>query len=42
MSQERLSNVVMLSSEHKLTDSVNYDSVIDEFAAPKARKVFDK
>ena len=39
MSQERLSNLAILSVEKDTFDSVNFDAIIDQFAERKARKV---
>ena len=40
MGQERLSGLAILSIiEHDLTSKLNFDDVIDTFAAAKARKV---
>uniref|UniRef100_H3ACY8 HAT C-terminal dimerisation domain-containing protein n=1 Tax=Latimeria chalumnae TaxID=7897 RepID=H3ACY8_LATCH len=36
--QQRLSNLAILSIEHTLTSSINFDAVIDEFASVKARR----
>ncbi|XP_063777050.1 uncharacterized protein LOC134926333 [Pseudophryne corroboree] len=36
--QECYSNMAILSIEHKLTSSINFDSVIEEFASVMARK----
>lgn len=38
-SQDRVSHLVSLSTEYDLARSLNYDSIIDLFAARKARKV---
>jgi len=39
MSDRRLSNLAILSIEQDKADSLNFDDVIDSFAAIKARKV---
>lgn len=39
MHQERLNNLAMLSIENDIGQSLNYDDVIDSFAAAKSRKV---
>lgn len=39
MGQERLSGLAILSIEYDVASKVNYDDVIDTFAAAKARKV---
>lgn len=39
MGQERLSGLAVLSIEHILAKSIDFDAVIDEFAARKSRKV---
>jgi len=39
MGQERLSNLAILSIEHAFAKNVNFDAIIDSFAARKARKV---
>lgn len=39
MSQDRLSNLAILSIENKVATSINYDHIINEFAEAKARKV---
>ena len=39
MSTLRLSNLAILSIEHKLTNEVDFDELIDDFAAKKSRKV---
>ena len=38
MSTLRLSNLAILSIEHKLTNEVDFDELIDDFAAKKSRK----
>lgn len=38
MSQERLNGLAIISIEHEVASSIQYDEVIDEFAAAKARK----
>jgi len=39
MGQERLSGLAILSIEYDVASKLNYDDVIDTFAAAKARKV---
>lgn len=39
MGQDRLSNLSVLSIERETVDSIDFDSIIDRFAAAKARKV---
>jgi len=39
MSQERLSGLSILSIEHEIAKSINFDDVIHEFALAKARKI---
>ncbi|XP_050063090.1 zinc finger MYM-type protein 1-like [Aphis gossypii] len=39
MGQERLSNLSILSIENEVTREINFEDVIDEFAAIKSRKV---
>ena len=39
MSQERLSSLMTLSIEHKLAKQMDYEQLIDAFAAEKARKI---
>lgn len=39
MIQERLSSLAILSIEHKIANSINFDDVIDEFAFSKSRRV---
>jgi len=39
MSTLRLRNLATLSSEQQLTDKINFDIAIEEFANKKARKV---
>ena len=39
MCQERLSNLAILSVEKDAFDSINFDTIIDQFAEKKARKV---
>lgn len=39
MGQERLSALTLLSVEREVTDSINFDEVIDKFAAVKARRI---
>lgn len=39
MGQNRLSNLAILSIEHEIAKSLSYDSVIDDFATRKCRKV---
>jgi len=39
MSTLRLRNLATLSTEQQLTDKINFDIAIEEFANKKARKV---
>lgn len=39
MGQERLSGLSILSIEHEIAKSINFDDVINEFALAKARKI---
>ncbi|OCT81265.1 hypothetical protein XELAEV_18028083mg [Xenopus laevis] len=39
MGQERLSNLSILSIEHEIAKKIDFDNVIDHFAAIKARKI---
>lgn len=39
MGQERLSNLSILSIENEVAGEINFEDVIDEFAAIKSRKV---
>ena len=39
MTQNRLSNLAILSLEKATFDFINYDTIIDTFAENKARKV---
>jgi len=39
MSQTRLTDLAVLSIERELADGLNFDSVINNFAERKARKV---
>lgn len=39
MSQERLTNLAILSIEYEVASKINFDDVIDEFAAIKSRKI---
>ncbi|XP_023809021.1 zinc finger MYM-type protein 1-like [Oryzias latipes] len=39
MSQERLTNLAVVSINHSVGEQISYDDVIDEFASRKARKV---
>eukprot|EP00079_Xenopus_tropicalis_P035792 XP_017949563.1 PREDICTED: zinc finger MYM-type protein 1-like [Xenopus tropicalis] len=39
MGQERLSNLSILSIEHEMARKIDFDDVIDHFAAMKARKI---
>lgn len=39
MGQERLSNLAILSIEHEVAREIDFENVIDEFAAIKSRKV---
>jgi hypothetical protein len=36
--ENRLNHLILLSVEHKLTKTLDYDDVIDSFAEKKARK----
>ena len=38
MSQERLNGLATISIEHEVAESIQYDDIIEEFAASKARK----
>ena len=38
MTQERLSNLAVVSIEHKESQKLNIDALIDQFAVKKARK----
>lgn len=38
MKQGRLNELTILSIEKDIANSINYDDIIDEFAAAKARK----
>lgn len=39
MTQERLSNVVLLKIVHKLCDNLDYNNTIDGFPETKVRKI---
>ena len=39
MKQDRLSSLVLLSCEHDLAKSLNYDRIIDTFASSRARRI---
>lgn len=39
MSQERLSNLAILSIENKMTQTMNFNDVIENFASIKSRKI---
>ncbi|MBK5646616.1 MAG: hAT transposon family protein, partial [Acinetobacter sp.] len=39
MTQERLSNLTLLSIEHKICENLNLTNLINEFAEMKARKI---
>ena len=39
MIDARLTNLAMLSTKRALTDEIDFDDVISEFAARKARKI---
>ena len=39
MSQDRLSNLSLISSEHKTVEKIDLDQVISNFTSAKARKV---
>ena len=38
MSQERLSDLAMISIENEYLDKLNYDDLIEEFASKNARR----
>ena len=40
MPQERLSNLAILSIEREVTDKINFDIIINDFASVKARRVY--
>ena len=40
MSHERLNGLVMLSIEKEMIDKFEYESIINNFAAKKARRMF--
>lgn len=40
MSQPRLSGLAVLSIDKEFTNNINFEKVIDEFAAEKARKMY--
>jgi len=39
MTQKRLSNNAIMSIENKMTQTINFDDVIENFASIKSRKV---
>ena len=39
MSQIRLTSIAILSIERDITDNINFDDVINDFAALKARTI---
>ncbi len=39
MGQERLSALTLLSVEQEISNKINFDDIIDKFAAVKARKI---
>jgi hypothetical protein len=39
MTQERLSNLAILSIENKITQTINFNDVIENFASIKSRKM---
>ena len=39
MSEARLTNLAMLSIERQTAETINFDDVIRDFAAVKARKI---
>jgi len=39
MSQERLSGLALLAIEKEESENLNYDKVIEDFAAKKSRKI---
>ena len=39
MSQARLTNLAILSIERHLTETINFDAIIQDIAAKKARKI---
>ena len=40
MGEDRTNSLVMLSVEHKLSSTINYDDIINHFASIKARKAY--
>ena len=40
MGQERLTSLSIVSTEYDVASSLNYDSIIDDFASSKAHKVY--
>ena len=42
MSQKRLNGLAMLSIENDMIDELDFESIISQFAAQKARKIFFK
>lgn len=38
MNHDRLNNLAIISIENNVTETINYDEKIDEFASMKARK----
>ena len=39
MGQDRLNDLVLLSIERETVDKIDFDEIIDKFAAAKARKI---
>ena len=39
MTQSRMSNLAILSTERELANSIDFDKVINQFASLKARKI---
>ena len=39
MSQERLTGLAVISTNHSIGEQISYDDIIDDFASRKARKV---
>lgn len=39
MGQERLTNLAILSIENEIAKKIDYNSIIDDFASAKARRV---
>ena len=42
MGQERLTNLAILSIEHEMTDSLDFEDIISDFANAKCRRVYIK